>query len=290
MNVIRERSAAWLIGIGMLGAAASLLTLPAPADELPSYLRDRGPGNPTSMSGTYVRKGELLVYPFFEYYYDNNTEYTPSSLGHVGDQTFHAKYRASEGILFWGYGINERVAVEMEAAVIKARQEKDPADPSAVPPVIEESGTGDVEGQLHVKLLDETDHHPALYTYFEAVSPQEKDKLLIGTPDWEFALGAHAIRGYMWGTLTLRAAASYKLEDKTLDMGEYAIEYLRSLSGRWKVYAGVEGEQSDLALIAEAQWHFSRSAYLKLNDSVGLTPNATDNAPEVGVMFSFGGK
>ena len=32
------------------------------------------------------------------------------------------------------------------------------------------------------------------------------------------------------------------------------------------------------------------AAYLKLNDSVGLTPNATDNAPEVGVMFSFGGK
>src|SRR5439155_24368467 len=112
MNVIRERSAAWLIGIGMLGAAASLLTVPAPADELPSYLRDRGPGSPTSMSGTYVRKGELLVYPFFEYYYDNNTEYTPSSLGHVGDQTFHAKYRAAEGILVWGYGINERVGGE----------------------------------------------------------------------------------------------------------------------------------------------------------------------------------
>ena len=88
-----------------------------------------------------------------------------------------------------------------------------------------------------------------------------------------------------------RALEPFRIPVRTLDALHLAtIEYLRSLSGRWKVYAGVEGEQSDVALIAEAQWHFSRSAYLKLNDSVGLTPNATDNAPEVGVMFSFGGK
>jgi len=278
-------------GIGILASAAGCLpAITARAEDLPAYLRDRGPGIPTSMSGTYVRKGELLVYPFFEYYYDNNAEYKPSELGYGLAQDFHAKYRASEGILFWSYGISDRIAVEMEAAAIKARQEKDPADPSGVPPVIEESGTGDVEGQLHVRLLDETDGHPALYTYFEAVSPQQRDKLLIGTPDWEFALGAHVIRGYPWGTLTARAAAAYKLEDKTLDMGEYAIEYLRTLSGRWRVYTGVEGEQDDVAWIAEAQWHFSRAAYLKLNNAFGITPKATDWAPEVGVMFSFGGR
>ena len=279
------------LGIGILVSAVGWLPgVSARADDLPTHLRDRGTGIPTSMSGTYVRRGELLVYPFFEYYYDNNAEYKPSELGYGLEQDFHARYRASEGILFWSYGISDRVAVEMEAAVIKARQEKDPSDPSGVPAVIEESGTGDVEGQLHVRLLDETDRHPALYTYFEAVSPQQRDKLLIGTPDWEFALGAHVIRGYMWGTLTARAAASYKLEDKTLDMGEYAIEYLRSLSSRWRIYTGVEGEQGDVAWIAEAQWHFARAAYLKLNNAFGITPKATDWAPEVGVMFSFGGR
>ncbi|MGE5860715.1 MAG: hypothetical protein ACM34J_09190, partial [Ignavibacteria bacterium] len=41
------------------------------AQELPEYLKDRGPGIPTSMFGTYIKKGELLLYPFFEYYYDN---------------------------------------------------------------------------------------------------------------------------------------------------------------------------------------------------------------------------
>ena len=34
--------------------------------EGPPYLQDRGTGVATSMFGTYVQKGELLVYPFFE--------------------------------------------------------------------------------------------------------------------------------------------------------------------------------------------------------------------------------
>ncbi len=285
-----EWNRAWLLGVGMMAVVSSLHAAAARADELPSYLRDRGPGMPTSMSGSYIRPGELLVYPFFEYYWDNATTYRPSDFGHGLEQDFEGKFRASEGILFLGYGIGERFSVEMETAVITARQEKDPTDPSSFPSSVTESGTGDLEGQLHVRLLDETDHHPALYGYFEAVSPQQKDKPLIGTPNWEFALGAHAVRGYLWGTLTLRAAASYKVEDQTLDMGEYAIEYLRSLSGRWKIYGGVEGEQDDVALITEAQWHFSSRAYLKLNSSFGLTPAATDWAPEAGVMFSFPGR
>ena len=46
---------------------------PAPDPPLPVYLRDRGTGVSTSMFGTYVRRRELLVYPFFEYYLDNDT-------------------------------------------------------------------------------------------------------------------------------------------------------------------------------------------------------------------------
>ena len=37
-------------------------------EKLPVYLRDRGRNViPTSMFGTYVKPGELLIYPFFEY-------------------------------------------------------------------------------------------------------------------------------------------------------------------------------------------------------------------------------
>src|SRR5262245_62098643 len=93
---------------------------PAASQEatLPAYLQDRGTGIPTSMFGTYVRKGELLVYPFFEYYHDNDLEYKPSELGFGADQDFIGKYRAREALLFLSYGVNDRLALEFEASVI----------------------------------------------------------------------------------------------------------------------------------------------------------------------------
>lgn len=41
----------------------------------------RRPGQLTSMFGTYIRRGELLIYPFFDGHRDNNKEYKPSELG-----------------------------------------------------------------------------------------------------------------------------------------------------------------------------------------------------------------
>ena len=66
-----------IIAVQMLMAAiifqpAKSLAQPLPVEELPYYLQDRGTGIPTSQFGTYVRKGELLIYPFYEYYYDSN--------------------------------------------------------------------------------------------------------------------------------------------------------------------------------------------------------------------------
>ncbi len=49
-----------------------------------------------------------------------------------------------------------------------------------------------------------------------------------------------------------------------------------------------EGTQIDeVALLTEVQWHIARNAILKVNNGWGFTPNATDFAPEVGVMFAF---
>ena len=71
------------------------------AQELPRYLRDRGTGVRTSLLGSYVGHGELLVYPFFEWYADGNLEYKPSELGYGASRVDHrGRYRASEGILF----------------------------------------------------------------------------------------------------------------------------------------------------------------------------------------------
>jgi hypothetical protein len=275
--------------------ALTLAMLPVTAaaqqqDSLPAWLRDRGTGIPTSMFGTYVRPGELLLYPFFEYYRDNNAEYSPEELGFGLDQDFRGRYRAYEGLIFLGYGFNDWLAVELETAVIKATLHTAPEDPTAVPDRIEESGWGDIEGQLRARWMKENSGRPELFSFLEVVVPHHKDRPLIpliGTPDWEFKLGSGVIRGFRWGTVTLRAAIEYSAEESKIELGEFAVEYLKRLSPAWRIYLGMEGNQDEVELIPELQWHFGRSVILKINSAIGLTSKATDWAPEIGVMFSF---
>ena len=256
---------------------------------LPAYLKDRGTGQPTSMFGTYIRGGELLVYPFFEYYLDDDIEYSPQELGYGLDEDFRGKYRASEYLMFLAYGFTDWLAVELEAALyIDARLETSPDDPTGVPSVIEEAGTGDVEGQVRVRIARETESRPEFFSYFEAVSPQQSDKVLIGTPDWEYKLGFGVVRGFGFGTMTLRLAGEYEMEESSGTFGEYALEYLNRLSPKWRIYLGLEGNQDELEFIPEVQWHIrTDKIFFKLNSAVGVTSKATDWAPEVGVMFSF---
>ena len=82
---------------------------------------------------------------------------------------FRSKYRASEGLIFFGYGITERLAVEFEAAVISATLEKSKDDPSAMPDKLKESGLGDVEGQFRWRWAKENERRPELFSYFETV-------------------------------------------------------------------------------------------------------------------------
>ena len=282
---LRGRCGATLI------TAALLSPLALAAQELPPHLRDRGTGVATSMFGTYVRERELLVYPFFEWYYDSNLEYKANEFGFVGDTDYRGKYTASEVLLFLGYGLTRNLAIELEAAVITAELEKSPADPSAMPATFKESGLGDVEANLRWRFQEETaGGRPELFTYFETVFPLQKTKKLIGTPAWEFKLGVGAIRGYSWGTMTARLEVENTEDEgkRKFEAGEYAIEYLRRLSPRWRVFAAIEGSQLDeVELITEAQWHLHPRVFVKLNTGWGLTPNATDIAPEVGIMFSF---
>jgi hypothetical protein len=247
--------------------------------------RDRGTGIPTSMFGVYIARGEFIFYPFFEYYRDSNAEYKPAELGYGLEQDFRGKARASEGLIFLGYGISDRLAIEFEAAVIKERLEKSPDDPSATPSVLEESGLGDVEGQLRWRWNRETESKPEFFSYFETVFPTQKDKKLIGTPDWEFKLGTGIVRGFAWGTATLRLSAVY--EENELGPGEYALEYLKQLSSLLRLYVGIEGTEDEVEFITDTQWFLTDNIRLKLNSAFGLTSKATDWAPEVGLLFSF---
>ena len=272
----------------LAAAAALVLSTPMVAQEAapPAYLRDRGPGMPTSMFGTYIRRGELLIYPFVEYYYDGNLEYKPDELGYTLAQDFRGRYRATEGLLFFGYGFTDWLAVELEASVIDASLRTAAADTSSAPDRIHASGVGDVEGQLRARWWRESAGRPEVFSYFEAVAPVQTRQLLIATTDWEFKLGTGVIRGFRWGTVTLRASAEYALDGGAIELGEMAAEYFKRLSPAWRVYLGVEGKQDEFELITEAQWHFARGMYLKVNNAFGITSKATDWAPEIGVMFS----
>ena len=239
------------------------------------------------MFATFIQKGELIVYPFFEYYRDHDYEYKPAELGFGLEQDFQGKFRATERLIFLAYGLTDRLAVEFEAANISARLDKAPDDPSTMPSFIEESGIGDVEGQVRMRWADETASRPEIFSYFEAVSPQNRAKKIIGTDDWEFKFGTGAIRSTSIGTFAIRAAAEYERVERKIDLGEYAVEYMRRLSSRLRIYTGIEGSQDEVEWINELQVRLSSYATLKLNSAFGATPKATDWGPEVGILFSF---
>lgn len=271
----------------MLLIASGALARTTQAQAAGGRQRDRGPGLPTSMFGTYIERGQWLLYPFLEYYRDADMEYSPDEFGFGLDADFRGQYRATEALVFLGYGLTDRLAVEMEAAVIRARLRKAPADPSAMPAVLEESGLGDVEGQLRFRWNRETERAPEVFSYLETVFPLQKNELLIGTQDWEFKFGSGVVRGFSWGTATVRAAVEYDAADANLALGEVAVEYLRRLNSTFRVYAGVEGTQDEIEGIAELQWFLRPNLFLKINNAFGLTSKATDWAPEFGLVFSI---
>ena len=277
--------------LAILVAVAALVgggTLSAQDDPLPPYLADRGEGIPTSLFGTYVGKGEFIVYPFYEYTKTTAFEYKASELGFVGETDFLGQTVEQEYLVFLGYGFTKRLAVELEMALYATTTfDKAAGDPSGVPAQMKESGLGDVDMQLRWRWSDETERRPEMFSFFELTPPLQKSKVLIGTQDWEAALGFGVVRGYRWGTITGRAAIAWDGADSKLDMGEYAFEYLKRVSPGWRLVATLEGETDEVSLIGEAQWFFSRVGVLKLNCGFGLTQKAPDIAPEVGVLFRF---
>lgn len=254
---------------------------------LPGYLRDRGEGVATSMFGTYIRKGEFIIYPFYEYYYDRNYEYKPQELGYGKDVDYRGKFTAHEGLIFMGYGITDRLAIEFEASIISAELVKSNQDDSDMPDEISESGLGDVEGQVRYVWKKESARKPEIFSFFEYALPLQKDKKIIGTSDWEFKLGVGFIKGYRWGTMTVRTAVEYDGEENKVDFGEYALEYLKRVSRFFRFAVIIEGSQDELELITDMQFHVSDHVFIRINNAFGITSKATDYAPELGIVFHF---
>jgi hypothetical protein len=257
---------------------------------LPPYLADRGEGIPTSLFGTYIRAKEFLVYPFYEYSRTTGYEYKPEELGFTGDQEFtDGKLVEQEALIFLAYGFSDSLAIEFESALYtKADFTKAPGDSSNVPGEIRESGLGDTEINIRWRYSKETASRPEVTYFFKVVFPFQKDEKLIGTQDWEFEPGIVLTKGYSFGTVAARASLVYDAGEDKLEFSEWAFDYVKRLSPKWRVVASLEGEQVDeVSIIGEAQYTLGKNAVLKLNCGFGITTKAPDVAPEIGVMFSF---
>lgn len=243
-------------------------------------------GVPTSLFGTYVREGELLVYPFYEYDTNRDNEYTPSELGVPGEQEFLGKLTSREYGLFLAYGLTERLAVELEGELhVKASFEKAPEDGSGVPARLVESGLGDVEAQLRYRWRDASAKLPELFSFLEVAFPTQNETHLIGSSEWEVGLGFGAIKEYGWGLLTGRVQLAYETGEGAVELGEYAVEIMRDINPHWRLVSAIEGQDDEITLVGEAQWRFAPRAVLKLNCGFGVTEKAPDFAPEIGVLM-----
>jgi hypothetical protein len=290
--VLAVLAAATTLGAeGTAGGGAQAAPPPAadrPELALPYYLKDRGTGVATSMFGTYIRRGELIVYPYWEGYLDNDREYNPEELGYTGQEDFRGRYRESEYLFFAAYGISDRFAVQAEVAIAKASLEKSPADTSGLPPRLEESGLTSFETQLRWRWLEENEGRPELWSYLDVVYPTNRSEPLIGTTGLESELGVGLTRGYRWGTLTGRVALAYEGASSTKwDLGEYAVEYLKRLSPSWRLFLAMQGQGDELSLVTEAQWHLSGRVFVRFNQEIGLSSRATDWEPQLGILFTL---
>lgn len=267
-------------------------------DDQPVWLNDRGPGIPTSLFGSYIEKGEFLFYPFYEFEYNSDAEYTPSDFNFVAKNTGPSDIKGEtflhELLLFGAYAPTDWLAFELEFAYYaNGTLEKSGQDPSNPPSSFSEDGFGDLQFQFRWRWWDETWWRPYFFSYFEVVPALRSvhRDTLVGESGWELVYGGGLIKGFRWGTVTARisGASSEGPQDGhwSSEFGEYAVEYLKRLSPSWRVFAAVEGEDDEVSLIPEMQYFFRENIYLKFNVGVGLTPKAVDVAPEIGVMFSF---
>lgn len=282
-------------GIGVLTpisasapSVGQLSSAPRSDELLPVYLRDRGTGIASSMFGTYIRKGDLIFYPYWEYYLDNNREYKPLELGYGVDQDFRGRYRESEYLFFVAYGLTDFLALQTELAYAGASLVTSPADVSGLPSKIDESGLTSFETQLRWRWRNESETRPELWGYVDVVYPINRKKLIIGSDGWDVEWGTGLTRGFSWGTLTARASVIYESASTSrFDVGEYGVEYLKRLSPSWRLFTAVQGAGDEVSLITEAQWHISRKVFIRFNQEIGLTSRANDWEPQLGVLFTL---
>ena len=279
-----------LVGLAVLAACAAGLWQASPAfsqETQPFYLKDRGPGIPTSMFGTYIQKGEWIVYPFFEYYLDNNLEYSPNEFGFSARPGFPRKVPGQRRPRVPRLrDLTDRLAFEVEAAMIRASLEKSPDDPIGharqadrirASATCRSSSTGCGPRRL--------ERRPGFFSYAEVVFPHHKTKYLIGTPELETKAGIGHHQGLPVGHD--HREGGRRAGRRRLRPRRDRRRVLQAAVAGFCVYAGFEGTQDEIEFIAEIQWWLSDTVRFKINNGFGVTSKATDWAPEIGLMISI---
>ena len=256
--------------------------------DLPDYLYDRGTGMTTSLFGTYIREGEFLFYPFYEYEREEHEEYNPDDFGFEEDEDYLGTADVHQFLLFASYGLTDNLLIELEWAAFEEQSiHRARIDEGTGPRTFSDSGISTFEGQLRWRMFKETATTPELYSYFEYVFPFQSERRLIGQSEWELVYGLGLVKGFKWGTITVRGSVTHEPEIDHTEFGEYAIEYLKRFGDNFRWVMTLEGNNKELSSIFELQWYFHKQAFLKLNTGIGLSQEATDYAPEIGVMFRF---
>jgi len=260
-------------------------------EKLPDFLKDRGTGVTTSMFGHFIQKGELVVYPFIEYFYDSNYEYQPLDFGYDVEEDYLAKYSGSSEQLFLGYGFHRNIALELGISYQKISFEKPADDNSDLPAKIEEKGFGDIESQLRFRLLEETKRSPEVFSFLNLTVPTQKDKILLHDKHWDIKLGLGFMKGFPIGTFSLHTDLEYNHVDSHFDVGETSLRYLRRLADKWRMMLGIEGGETgaidEWELISTIHYQLSELITIKADNSYGISPKAIDFTTAFGIMCTF---
>lgn len=275
----------------VLAAVAGLRTQALAQADATGRSRDRGAGIPASIFGTYIERGQLLVFPFVAYARDHDREYNPSKLGFGLAEDFRGRFQSTEVQLFVAYGVSDRIALEFEASRIRATFDKSPRDSSTLPAHVVESGLADFEGHVRLRLLRETDGRPEVFGFVEVTAPSHRHSILIGDQNWDFRPGLGVVRGFSWGTMTFRTNVEYNRDDRSLDLGETSLEYLRRISSSVRLNLAIEGGETgapdEWELVTGVRWRLGKSLFVKADNVVGLFSKATDWSPQIGITLAL---
>lgn len=295
-----------LPGLVLLACAAHATATPAASDasdtamhsgregaEPPAaHLRDRGTGVVTSVPGAYLREGELLFYSWVAYSGDHDIQYDPPEFGFPSEIEYIGRYQAREVDAWVAYGLRENLALEIQVAGMRASLQKSADDATGMPAELKESGLGDVRSRLNWRILAESERRPEIYTFATMAFPHDKKKALTGTNDWLLNLGIGAIRGYRWGTISLRSSMEFDLSSASVgDWGEVTLEYFKRLSPRMSVVGALVLLQGDEgSVFGEFQYQPTQNVVVKLGGAQALTANGIDWSAQAGVLFKFAGR